>query len=105
MVKLRGYFDTDLQSMIHPDEFAEEIKVDGKSMQVILDNDLLKEYKLKNGGEGLEQIELLFHVDKSYFDRKPSTNHVMRIEQRIYQVADATEEEGMYTITLARNQS
>ena len=105
MVRLRDYFFSDLSTFLNNDEFAEEVNVDGKPMKVIIDNDLLEKYKLKNGGEGLEEIELLFYVEKSNFERKPSTNKIMRIDNKIYRVVDVTEEERLYKIKLSRNQS
>lgn len=105
MVKLRDYFESDFQSFFNTNEFAETKNVDGKEMEVVIDNDLLKEYQLKSNGEGLEQIELLFHVPKYYFERKPSTNNIMRVDKKIYRVAEVGENLGMYTILLARNKA
>jgi hypothetical protein len=105
MVRLRDYFFSDLSTFFNAEEFAEEVNIEGKPMKVVIDNDLLEEYKLKNGGEGLDQIELLFHVEKSNFERKPSTNNIMRFNNKIYRIADVTEEEGMYMFKLTRNQA
>lgn len=90
---------------VNQNEFAEIHNVGGVDMPVVIDNDLLQEKKLKNGGEGLSRCEVLFHAPASNFKSKPSVNKVMRFDNKIYNVFEVTENDGLYTITLERNRS
>jgi hypothetical protein len=86
-------------------EFAENVNIDGKQVDVVIDSDLLKDYSLKNGGEGLAKGELLFHAKKSDFEKKPFIDDIMRFNNVRYRIFDIQESFGVYSITLAGYQS
>lgn len=110
-MSFRDQIECDLSTFINLDEFAEVHNVDGKDMPIIIDNDLLEEKRLKYGGqdffkgEGLFRGEVLFHVAKQEFDKKPVVDKIMRLDNNIYKIIEVTETEGMYTITLERNRA
>lgn len=100
MPKLSDYFISDLNTFINTDEFSKIVKIDGREMNVMIDNDLLNEQNLSNGGEGLARGELLFHVKKSDFIEEPFIDKKIRFNNNLYRISDIQEDVGLYTITL-----
>lgn len=105
MVKLRDYFSSDLSLFLNTDEFATVANIGGYDIKVVLDSDKLVEKKLKNGGEGLAESELLFHVSKTDLPFEPFTGQDIKFNGNFYFVDDVQEDEGLYTITLVVHQS
>lgn len=89
------------------DEFAEKKMIDGKEMDIVIDEDELQRRKsnTSNPTDGVYNAQLLFYVKKSYFDSRPVPGQPMRVEKRIYRIADVQEDAVCYTITLERNAS
>jgi hypothetical protein len=100
MPKLRDYFARDLQTIINTDEFAEEVDIDGKSIKVVMDSDLLKELQLSNGGEGLASSELLFHVKKSDLEFTPFVGQDITFNRKLYYINSVQDDEGLYTLAI-----
>lgn len=101
MPKLRDYFLFDLNNtFINNDEFAVEMDIDGRLVEVVYDSDELKELKMSNNGEGLANSELLFHIAKSELDFEPFTGQDLMINHELMYVNDVKEDEGMYTIAM-----
>ncbi|MEH7122107.1 hypothetical protein V7127_02560 [Bacillus sp. JJ1773] len=90
----------DLSVFINPNEFAEEVDIDGTKVSVIIDNDKLKEHQLKMGGEGLVENGLLFHVKKGDMPFIPRPEQRMNFKESLCYIVDVQEDEGVYTITL-----
>lgn len=106
MSNFKDFLANDLQNtFFNKNEFAEEVNVDGRTITVIMDPELLTEKQLKSGGEGLEKAELLFYASKSEFEYKPEISDRMDIDDRIYYVLTVSDEKDMYVITLERFQS
>jgi hypothetical protein len=104
--KLRDSLESDIGTFINSDEFASDHTVNGVHMLIILDNDLLKERQRKsNDPDGIYIGDLLFHVAKSVFGEKPVPGEIINLDSKIYRVADAQEDEEMYSITLEGNMS
>lgn len=100
MPKLRDYFDSDLQSAMNTDEFAEEVEIDGNLTIVVMDSDLLKELQLRNNGEGLTRSELLFHVKKDDLKFTPSEGQDISFKDSLYYINSVKYDEGLYTIAI-----
>lgn len=100
MIKLRDYFESDLETFINLDEFGSEIAIEKKNISVVVDNDLLKEMQLSNGGEGLEDSEILFHAKKVDFDFTPRVGQDVLFNESLYYINDVKDDEGIYTITI-----
>lgn len=90
----------DIQIFINTSEFASSADIDGSQINVVIDNDKLKDHQLKMGGEGLVQDGLLFHVKKSDMPFVPRPQQNITFNDSDYQIVDVQEDEGMYTITL-----
>jgi len=100
MVKLRDYFNSDLQAIFNTDEFAEEVDIDGNPTIVVMDSDLLKELQLRNNGEGLARSELLFHVKKEDLKFTPCEGQDITFKDSMYYINSVKYDEGLYTITI-----
>lgn len=82
------------------DEFATDAIVDGKKMKVVIDNEFIKEQQQKDGGEGLENEELLFHAKITDFEEVPFFGKTMNFNHTDYKVVNIREDEGVYIIML-----
>ena len=100
MPKLRDYFEKDLDTVIESNEFATEHDLDGKTVKCVLDNDTLKELQLSNGGEGLANSELLFHIKSSELDFTPFVDQDITFDKKLYYINSVQEDEGLYTIAI-----
>lgn len=98
--------EADLEEFFNEDEFASPHLVNGAEMLIILDENLLKLMQRKsNDPDGIYVGEALFHVKKSDFGARPVPGQIINLDGDPYRVADAQEDEGMYTITLEGNLS
>lgn len=88
-------------------EFAEEHTVDGKKMLVIVDNNehIERQKRQTSRAEGLHIKEILFYVHKDDFGSLPAVGRICRFDKKDYIVADAINEDGIYSITLEANRS
>ena len=90
-------------------EFAETHKIDGKEMLAIVDeNELLDRASHWEAGakqsfdSGLYKGDILLYVKKEDYGPKPKVAKRLVLDGRNYQVADCTEEAGVYAITITR---
>ncbi|OYO76216.1 hypothetical protein CG709_15635 [Lachnotalea glycerini] len=90
------------QLFIHPQEFGEEHLVDGKTMNVIIDNyeQIEREKRGTNIGEGLFTKQALFYVSQEEFGKLPKIGRQMMFDSQKYLVSDALNEDGIYSISL-----
>lgn len=98
---LRDCIASDIHNVFFNEkEFAVEANIDGEMIKVVIDEDLLKELKLKNDGEGLYMVKLLFHVPKNDFPFFPKRGQDIRFNDEDYYIAEVKDNEGVYTIML-----
>lgn len=92
---------------LNPDEFGEPHIIDGKKMTVIVDDmeNVEREKKMKSHMDGLYARQMLFYVSAAEFGLLPAQGRLLRFDGKSYQVVDATEESGVYAITLEANRS
>lgn len=105
MAKMRDYFFSDLSIFFNVDEFAPGVDINGKSIDIVKDDDELKRFNLKQGGEGLAQGEILFYAKKSDFQEELFIKDVMRFNKKTYRILDVKEIEGIYSVILVGLQS
>jgi len=106
MAGFKEQIEADLDVFFNTDEFAEEHEIDGVTMPVIIDNDMLKEQQRKMmDPSGFFLVDLVFHVKKSCFLRRPEAGNIMMFDKKPRRIADVQEDTGVYTITLAANLS
>lgn len=84
------------------DEFACIHTIDGKEMPIIIDEDGLEEMKKLREGDydGIYKAKLLFFVQKKHFGSKPAIDSIIELDNKLYQVKNATEDGVMLKIIL-----
>ncbi len=91
---------------LNMDEFAEEVNIDGTTTRVVIDEDELKEYKIKSADffhsdrDGLSKVEVLFFVWQDELQEKPFKSKHMKFRDRSYRIYDVALDNGLYTILL-----
>ncbi|MEI2466651.1 hypothetical protein [Niallia taxi] len=106
MRNARDFFYADLKNVFfNQEEFADVITINNQSVKVILDPELLRKQQLNNGGEGLNNAVLLFHVRKGELPNKPKTGERIKFNNINYAVSDVTTDSDIYTVSLVRYQA
>lgn len=89
---------------LNPDEFGEEHVVDGRAMNIVMDNvEIIERSKKQSEAgriDGVFKRELLFYVSRSDFGPMPAQGRILTLDGRKYIVSDAVEEGGVYSITV-----
>ena len=89
---------------LNPEEFGEEHVVDGRAMNIVMDNvEIIERSKKQSEAgriDGVFKRELLFYVSRSDFGPMPAQGRVLTLDGRKYIVSDAVEEGGVYSITI-----
>lgn len=96
------------QVFLNPVEFGEEHLVNGKAMTVVLDDleNVEREKKMKSNMDGLYARQIFMYVSADDFGGPlPAQGAVLTLDKKKYLVVDATDESGMYGITLEANKS
>lgn len=95
--------NADLDVFLNLDEFGELHTINGVQLNIVIDNDKLKERQAKAqyGYEG----DLLFYVAKVSYGDLPAVGQIVRFDGEIYRVSDVQDAAGLLTITLAANMS
>lgn len=90
---------------LDPEEFGEPHEIDGEVFNIIIDgNEMLeRENRYMVLDEGIHRQRLMFYVLASAFGQLPKIEALICIDNRNYRVVDATEEAGIYSITVEEN--
>lgn len=88
------------------EEFAEVHNIDGKTYNIIID-----EYELNEREKGRERDmtagvykrQLLIYVSKAEFGKLPRIGRLIQLDDAGYIIKDATEEGGVFVLTLEKN--
>ena len=92
---------------MNPEEFSETHNVNGKAMAIQIDNNEQIERE-KRAGQNMDGIYLnqkLIYVAADDYGPLPKQGTVVSIDGKIYKVADAISEDGVYSITLEANRA
>lgn len=89
------------------DEFASTHNVNGKDIPVLVDNNELidREKKAKSNMDGVNVKTTLIYVRARDYGALPPVGYVLRLDNKVYRVIDATNEDGVYSIHLEMNRS
>lgn len=90
---------------LNPSEFGEEHVVDGKKMPVIIDSHELMERKkrIQSHMDGAYTKQMLMYVAASDFGNLPAQGSKLLLDDKMYTVADAASQAGVYSITIEAN--
>lgn len=86
----------------NPDEFAEPHQIDGRTLNVIVDEDQLKE-RSKKEYDGISVGEILYFVKAEDFGERPEEGTPQIFDGRQMYVFDARDNDGMHEIILSQN--
>lgn len=101
-MSLKDQIQSDLAILINIDEFAESHAIDGRTLNVIVDNDRLKE-RSKKEYDGISVGEILYYVKAVDFGERPEQGTPQIFGGRQMYVFDCREDDGMYEIILNQN--
>ena len=82
-------------------EFAEVHVINGVEMTALVDDmeHIEREKKMKSTMDGIYNRQILIYVKAAEFGDLPAREDLVRLDGKTYQVADAVDEDGIYTIT------
>ena len=88
-------------------EFGEPHVVNGRKMLAVLDDmeHIEREKRMKSNMDGGSARQLLLYGAAEDFGEVPPQGVLLKLDGKQYQVADATNECGVYAITLEANRS
>ena len=92
---------------MNAEEFSGTHTIDGKEMTVHVDDfeHIEREKKMKSTMDGLYARQVLIYVKASEFGPFPARGRLLRFDGKMYQIVDAVDENGLYTITLEANKT
>ena len=92
---------------LNPLEFADTHTVDGAEMVAMVDDmeNIEREKKMKSNMDGIYARQTLLYVSAADFGALPAMGRLISLDGKRYIVVDATDEAGVYTITLEVNKS
>lgn len=95
------------QTFLNPDEFSDIHKVNGKDMPVQIDTNeqIEREKRMNQNVDGVYTNQKLIYVAASDFGSMPKQGAILNLDGKIYRVADAVDEYGIYSITIEANKA
>lgn len=90
---------------LNTDEFSDIHKVNGNEIAVQLDSNeqIEREKRASQHADGIYLNQKLIYVSAADFGPMPRQGSVLSFDDKIYRVADAIDEGGVYSITLEAN--
>ncbi len=92
---------SDLSIFFNDNEFGEDHIINGKKLNIVIDNDKLEEGKIKNL-DGITKEEILYYVKADDFGELPDIDDQQKFDGRFMFVKNAMESNGIYEITLGQ---
>ncbi len=89
-------------------EFGEEHKINGETVLIIIDENELTEREKRiryNMDVELHKKQLLFYIAAEFFGPLPSPGNLLDMDGKMYQITDAANEDGIYSINLEAQRS
>lgn len=92
---------------LNPLEFGETHLVNGDPMTIVLDDveNIEREKKMKSHTDGIYTRQVFFYVASADFGPLPKQGGMIDLDGKKYTVVDATDECGIYAITMEANKS
>ena len=91
----------------NPAEFGEEHIVNGKPMQIIIDDNELteREKRIQNHTDGMYSKQTLIYVSALDFGPLPGVGKPIKIDGATFIISDSMNEGGVYSLHLEANKS
>jgi len=95
------------RTFLNIDEFSDIHTVNGKEMPVQIDTNeqIEREKRMNQNMDGVYLNQKLLYVAASEFGPLPRQDSILNLDGKIYRVADAVDEYGVYSITIEANRS
>lgn len=95
------------QTFLNIDEFSDTHKVNGKEMPVQIDTNeqIEREKRMNQNADGVYTNQKLIYLAASDFGPMPKQGAILNLDGKIYRVADAVDEYGIYSITIEANKA
>jgi len=95
---------SDLNTFFNFNEFGDDHSIDGKVVNVIVDNETLKS-RNKKEYDGIVQADLLYFVKEEDLLKEPRPDSVQVFDGVPYIIFDAKLDEGVYEVILQSNKN
>ena len=102
MSSFKDYMTEDIDVFFNVDEFAEPHRINGRGMDIVMDEDRLKQ-RSQTEFEGIGSAEVLFFVKVSDLEEKPEVGSPLKFDKKQMYVLDVKEDSGTYEIILTQN--
>ena len=103
-MNFKEQLNNDLDIFFNPEEFGEDHIIDGKVVNVIVDNETLKS-RNKKEYDGIVQADLLYFAKEEDLLKEPRPDSVQLFDGVPYIIFDAKSDEGVYEIILQSNKN
>lgn len=92
---------------LNPEEFGEEHSVNGKAMNIIIDDNELteREKRMQSHMDGIYKKQTLIFVSAGDFGPLPGVGKPLKLDGVTFIVTDSLNEGGVYSIHLEANRS
>lgn len=101
-MSLKDQIQSDLDLFFNADDFAKPHTIDGRILNVVIDNDQLTK-RSKKEYDGLTVGEILYFVKAADFGERPEQGTPQIFDGRQMYVFDCREDNGVYEIILQQN--
>lgn len=95
------------RTFLNLEEFSDLHTVNGKEMPVQLDTNeqIEREKRTGQNADGVYRNQKLIYVAASDFGAMPKQGSILNLDGKLYRVADAVDEYGVYSITIEANRA
>lgn len=107
MPGFKDYLASDISVFFNSDEFAELHDIDGQQVLAVVDIDILKVRSDRRAEryDGVYKGEVTVYVKAADLPSRPVHGQHLRLDKKLYLVAECTENMGVLEITLEANES
>lgn len=109
MINFKEDLKKDLNVFFNIKEFAQEHEIDGKTVIIVVNDDVLKGFnttsQYNDYTEGVFLASKTIYVKKEDFNKKPIKGQRLRLDNKYYYVELVKELGEIYEITLVANES
>lgn len=95
------------RTFLNIEEFSDTHTVNGKEMPVQVDTNeqIEREKRMNQNVDGVYMNQKLIYVAASDFGPMPKQGSILNLDGKVYRVADAVDEYGVYSITIEANRA
>ena len=95
------------RTFLNIEEFSDTHTVNGKEMPVQVDTNeqIEREKRMSQNVDGVYMNQKLIYVAASNFGPMPKQGSILNLDGKVYRVADAVDEYGVYSITIEANRA